>query len=401
MNRPLTKASYALQDLMHGSWAPGFHGANVVLHLIAALLAYFLLRRAFAFTGERPLQASLAAFAVAAIWAVHPALTETVSYVSGRSMGLSACLMLAALLAASGRQTKGAGVAAFLLALLAPLARETALVLPAILMWWQLTVQKRESRAAAVARFLPVLGGTLIGAAVIFSMPRHQELIGESLRARPPLEALLGNVHAASDILFYWIAPWRVTIDPAPPLAWPWDDAGTLARLGLFAAMALAALALRRRAPVTALGIGLALLALAPSNSILWRADPVALKPLYLGGLGLTLAVAALLVALAGRSRAAQSFLLTLALAAVLVFGAQTAARNALFADEIALWRDATEKTPGYGRPWIMLGYALFNEGRYGEAAAALRYGTNLAPWDDKAAAALALVEAILARGAS
>ena len=43
--RPLLKASYALQDWLHGPWAPGFHALNVVLHVACCALVYALLRR--------------------------------------------------------------------------------------------------------------------------------------------------------------------------------------------------------------------------------------------------------------------------------------------------------------------------------------------------------------------
>jgi tetratricopeptide (TPR) repeat protein len=396
MNRPLTKASYALQDWLHGPWAGGYHAVNVALHMATAVLALALVRRALRLGGLGAVSMPVA-FAVVALWAIHPALTETVTYVSGRSMGLSSCLVLGALLAATGSQTTTNRALTFACALLAPLARETALIAPAILIWWQLTLQPSEGRRAALLRLLPVAAGTALAAALILALPRHTDLIADSLRRRPPLDALLGNVHAAADILGFWAMPGRVTIDPKPPLAWPWTDIRTLAKLALFTALVLFALAFRRREGVVAFGIGLALLALAPSNTLLWRADPVALKPLYLGGLGLTLAASAALLRLAGASRAALSFLATAALFGTALLATQTVARNALFADEIALWQDAAAKTPAYGRPSIMLGYALFNAGRYEEAEAALARGCNLDPLDEEAAAALALVRAIRA----
>lgn len=391
MNRPLTKASYALQDAVHGPWEAGFHAVNTLLHLAATLLAFALLRRAGGLAGLDQAKAALLAFAAAAVWAVHPALTDTVTYVSGRTMGLSAALMLGALMASSGALTRSNAALAFATAALAVLARETALVLPAILIWWQMTLQ-REPWRVALRRAAPVMAGTLVAAVLIFALPRHQMLVAESLRSRPPLDALLGNLHAAAEILMHWFAPWRVTIDPTPPLEWGWADPRTLAKLALFAGLAAFAIVARRRLPLIAFGVGLALLALAPSNTLLWRADPVSLKPLYLSGLGLTLALAALALKL----RVPVKAIGAAALALIVTLGTMTVQRNALFADEIALWRDATQTTPDYGRPWIMLGYALFNAGRYEEAEAALQQGTALAPWDDEAAHALALVRSIL-----
>lgn len=397
MNRPLTKASYAAQDALHGLNPAAFHAVNIALHALSVALAFLLLRRAARWSMADGALATGLAFCVAAVWAVHPALTETVTYVSGRSMGLSALLILVLLLAASGAPSRLSTALVFLAALAAPLARETALIAPAILAWWLLTVQPAEPRRLFWRRLAPALIGAGIAAALIFASSRHADLVAYSLRTKPPLEALRGNVHAAFDILAYWATPLKVTIDPAPPLSWPWDDARTLAKLAFIAALAMAALVERRRRPLIAFGLGLALLALTPSNTLLWRADPVALKPLYLGGLGLTLAAGGLLI-LALSTRGGRRAFAAAALLVAAVLAAATIQRNTLFANETALWRDATVKTPDYGRPWIMLGYALFNEGRLDEAEAALRRGTDLDPLDDRAADALALVETIRER---
>lgn len=396
MNRPLTKASYAAQDALHGLNAAAFHGVNVALHVAAVVLAFLLLRRAARLSLPDGALATGLAFCVAAVWAVHPALTDTVTYVSGRSMGLSALLILAMLLGAGAAPSRLNAVFVFLCALAAPLARETALIAPAILAWWLLTVQPPESTGRFWRRLAPALVGAAVAAVLIFASSRHTDLVAYSLRHKPPLEALRGNVHAAFDILAYWATPLKVTIDPAPPLGWPWDDARTLAKLAFIAALAMAALVERRRRPLIAFGLGLALLALAPSNTLLWRADPVSLKPLYLGGLGLTLAAGAVLTLALSTRGGRRTFAATAMLVAA-VLAAATIQRNALFADETALWRDATLKTPDYGRPWVMLGYALFNEGLYDEAEAALRRGTDLDPLDARAAEVLALVEKIRA----
>ncbi len=395
MNRPLTKASYALQDLLHGPWAAGFHAVNVALHALSAPLAFVLLRRAALWSLHNAATATGLAFLVTGLWALHPALSETVTYVSGRSMGFSALLILALLLAGSGAPSRLNGAIVFACALAAPLARETALIAPALLGWWLVTVQPPSSRTEFWMRLWPALAGASIAAVLIAASPRHSDLIAYSLQHKPPLEALRGNVHAAFDILAYWAQPMNITIDPAPPLSWPWDDARTLAKLVFILALAASALIERRRRPLIAFGLGLALLALAPSNTLLWRADPVSLKPLYLGGLGLTLAAGALLASalttLAGRRVFVAAILLLTA-----VFAAATIRRNTLFANEVALWDDAAAHTPGYGRPWIMLGYALFNDGRYAEARDALSRGCDLDPLNAQAAEALRLTEKLL-----
>ena len=68
----------------------GFHVTNVLLHMLNVVLLFQLARR-FARIG-------LAAFAAAALFAVHPMMTEAVGYISGRSEVLCATFFMLALL---------------------------------------------------------------------------------------------------------------------------------------------------------------------------------------------------------------------------------------------------------------------------------------------------------------
>lgn len=361
--RPLLKASYALQDWLHGPWAPGFHAANLLLHLAAALVALCWLTR---------LAGTRAALVAVALWGLHPALANSVTEVAGRSAVLSGLLVLGCLALATGAPSRPRLLAAGLLAFLAPLARETALVLPLLLLWWQMTLGQEGGPGRGWRRAWPVWLGTLLAAAAILALPRHRELIDYSLAARGPLDALRGNLVAIPAILRFLAEPWAVTIDPAQPRPWGWGDWPTLlAAAGLLGA-ALAALLLRRRAPLAAFALGWTLLCLLPSNSLLWREEPVGLRPLYLAGLGPALLLALILA----RRRAG------LAVAALLCLGlgVLTLERNLLYADPVALWQDAADKAPGKGRPRVQLGLALLDRGCLDRAAAALAEGLRLDP---------------------
>lgn len=390
--RPLLKASYALQDWLHGSWPAGFHAVNVALHAASAVLVLALVRRAASLTGAVSPERLAACAAV--LWTVHPALAETVTYVSGRSAGLSALLMLSAMLLATGPRGRWAAAGACLCAGLAPLARETALVLPALLLLWQLTVA-REPAGPAIRRLAPVLLGTVAAAAILAAMPAHRGLIEFSLQARGPLDALRGNIHAVAEMLWLWLAPWQVSIDPAQPLAWGWLEAPTLLRLAGLAAAVAVGWGLRRRASLAAFAIGWTLLCLVPTNSVIWRVDPVALKPLYLASLGLAL-LAALLLDRIGRAwpRAA----LAAALALTVALASMTVQRNALYADPVALWRQAVEQAPERGRPWVGLGYALLETGDIDGAEQALAAGLAREPWSLSARTGLEIVAGRRAR---
>ena len=379
MVRPLLKASYALQDALGGMDAAAFHAVNLGLHLATTFLLLMLLRRALALTGVDRAVATVAVL----LWALHPALTETVSYASGRSMGLSTLLLITALLAATGPTPRP--ILAGLCALLAPLARETALVAPLLLLAWQITITRGDAPRRAFLRAAPVWIGTLLAALIIATMARHRDLVAFSLDQRGPIDSLRANLFAIPEILRLWIAPWELSILPAQPVIYGWTDGPTLLRLACLIALPAVALTLRRRAPVEALAILWTLLVLIPTNTILWRVDPVAIRPLYLAGIGLSLLISLALARL--------PFGLWLAVALAAPLGAMTFTRAMLYRDEVALFADAAQKTPLEPRAYRMLGLALANAGRVAEAREALDKALRLDPFDTEARNAIGLLD--------
>jgi hypothetical protein len=85
--RPATTLSYLCNYAILGSGrdAAGYHWTNLLLHLLNALLLYFVARR---FTGAIP------SAWIAALWGLHPVLTESVAAISGRpDLIASACVL--------------------------------------------------------------------------------------------------------------------------------------------------------------------------------------------------------------------------------------------------------------------------------------------------------------------
>src|SRR5262245_19627355 len=123
--RPLTLASVVVDYALWGSHPGPFHLANLIAHALAAFLAWRLFTRLFA--------SPWTAAAVAALWAVHPILSESVAWISGRTDPLATCGVLAALLAWLRRREGGGALwlalaAAFTYA--ACLAKESAMLTP-------------------------------------------------------------------------------------------------------------------------------------------------------------------------------------------------------------------------------------------------------------------------------
>ena len=92
--RPVLNASLALNHALSGTAVWSYHAVNILLHAVASLLLYFIVRRVLSRRGFEG--ADLVAGLSALLWAVHPLQTETVTYIVQRAEGLMSVAFLAA-----------------------------------------------------------------------------------------------------------------------------------------------------------------------------------------------------------------------------------------------------------------------------------------------------------------
>ncbi|KKU86110.1 MAG: TPR domain protein [Candidatus Gottesmanbacteria bacterium GW2011_GWA2_47_9] len=89
--RPISSLAFALQYKVFGANPAGFHFIGILFHLINALLVYFL--------AKKLLNRTDGALAIASLWALHPVLTEAVSWISNQSSLIFFGFFLTAILA--------------------------------------------------------------------------------------------------------------------------------------------------------------------------------------------------------------------------------------------------------------------------------------------------------------
>lgn len=385
--RPLLKLSQALNWTL--SPAPlGFHLFNLAAHALNTLLLWRLARHWLAAFAPR-VERDGGAFAVALLFALHPAATEAVTYISGRSISLAATLYLAALLAHAGgiqRDRRDLVLLWSPLLFAAALAvRETAITLPLALLataWFG-----RQPLRAALSSLRGHAVVVVLAAAAALATPGYRSFFGWSLKTRDLGEQALAQLEAHRHLLFHTLLGLRTNIDPdlrVPDGLTPGLAAMTLL---LAAAAALAAWS-RRRRPWLGFGIAWYLLHLAPSNSLLPRFDLANDRHLYLALPGVALVLVATLRPAAGR-RAALAAVAALAL----LLGAATVRRNADYRDETALWEATVRDSPGKPRAWINFGYARQLAGDIAGARAAYACALALDPGNEQAAINLAVLD--------
>ena len=399
--RPLLKLSYALNHAS-GAGVAGFHALNVLIHAGNGLLILFLVRRFAAQLGEGPVTAGWLALATALIFVLHPVQTEAVTYASGRSTSLSALFALGSIAVwVKARAQAGRPVQMFLVSPLLMLAamatKESAAIVPAVLLLWEATDTSRPFRWRGVfARTGMHWLLLVVGLVVALSLPAYRDFLATSLATRTVTGNLLAQVQGIRYLAGQLLNIDRMNADPALPVNLNLDADGALTLVVLVIVGALG-LANVRRFPLPAFAILWFFLWLAPTNSLLARLDLVNDRQLYvaLAGPALLLAAAIRRLATYQPRFAVIAFVLVLGLT-----GLATHLRNEVYRDEVTFWRDVVGQSPHNARAFNNLGVALADQCDLPRAEAAWRRALRLDPGYVRAAVNLQLLrEGVLPAG--
>lgn len=375
--RPLLKLTY-VASWVSGWDVEGFRALNIALHLANTALVAWVVREILAATGVPRARSANAALVAAALFALHPAQTESVTYISGRSVSLMATCYLAALLfhlRMPSVRGRGVTVLAFIVAIA---AKENAWTLP-----FAITAIE-AARPGALWRIVVSrthwLWWTLV--AVFFgalSIPGYRLLLERSLETRTLGENLLTQVDGIAYLLTRPLLLLQTNIDPDLAPQTQWTSTLAIEALALLAVLGIALWQWRRR-PWLGLGLVWPFALLLATNSVLPRLDVANDRQLYLALIGPAWIVG---IALQGLRSPRLAGGLAAALAIVL-FGT-TAARNRDYLTEVSLWEATARSSPGKARVWNNLGFARQTVGDVEGARAAYERALAIDPDDVKA----------------
>ncbi|GAB5605923.1 hypothetical protein [Sideroxyarcus sp. TK5] len=375
--RALLKASYTL-DWTLGLGTTGFHLSNLLIHLLNGWLVYRLSQHYYVRHGGLP--ATLPLF-VALLFVLHPAHSEAVSYISGRSASLMTLCYLAGLLAYTHGRQHASALHLHLLTplcfLAALLCKETAITFPFALLLWEryALAEQRNSFKAQWTSWALLLAAVLL---FLFSTA-YQSHMARSAH----FNTLGGNLATQANgmlwLLQQWALPLWLNIDPDLPLYRHLFEAPSALLLTL--ALLVTAWWLRKLRPWWSFALAWAVLQLLPLYVLLPRLDIANERQLYLVGWPLALA---LCIEIFQQLRAdhVRIALLTLLLAAALL----TAQRNLDYRSEIALWQATVEQSPNKARVHNNLGFAWLLAGTEDEARREFERALQLDPQHAEAA---------------
>jgi len=266
--RPLSVLSYALGWALHGDRPWAFHLTNVAIHGVNTVLVFLLADGFF----RAPLVASL-------VFALHPLATACVSQVFGRNYSLASTFMLLGLLLhlrwrRDGTLGRGQVACLAVLGTLAVLSKQTLIVFPLVVLWWEV----RATRWAALAsKRAALLAAAFV--AVAAGLVRFYALPLSATSPISPASFALSQLGNAAPIARLYVWPYSTAFVHD---LWFYDDVWhPEVAIGALLVGTLAAGAWRWRAQPAGWLLGALLICLLPTNSVLPKNEVVREWRLY------------------------------------------------------------------------------------------------------------------------
>ncbi|MCX7592145.1 MAG: tetratricopeptide repeat protein [Kiritimatiellae bacterium] len=378
-SRPLVQLSFYLNYALGGLHPAGYHLVNVLIHVLAAIVLFALVRTTLIGLGVGDVQSSLVGMVSGLIWGVHPLNTESVTYVSQRVESLMGLFYLVTLRAAAGYlRTDGRGwlAAAVVCCGLGMATKEVMITAPVTVALYAWFFAPRPL-ANLVRRKWPLwtgLGASWVVLASLMRATRRVDLLNVYVfQDYAPLEYALTQCKVVVHYLRLAFFPYPLCLDYSlEPVR---TITGVLPQATFLGCLVLITIWLTIRRRPAGMPLAAALLILSPTSSIVPRPDLAFEHRMYLP----LAAIVALIVALAARllrGRLRPSVVVPGVATVVIALGITTVLRNRDYASEESMWRDVVEKRPLNLRARIDYAVALSEKG---DADAALReYNTAL-----------------------
>jgi len=371
--RPVSTFSYLVNYTVLGDGTrPGdYHWVNFALHAINTTLVYLL--------GILIFERSSLALALAALWGLHPVLTESVTNIVGRADLLAAFGVLTGLLCYARAVSiagwrRWAWLGALVLAQAIGLfSKESAIVLPGIMLLYDLVWSERSTwraRAPAyaalalpIAAFFYLRGG--FDTHMLIEATENPLVNAGFWTARITAVRVIGK--------FLWLFFWPVELsadysyNAVPLFDWrasSWEDAKALISVAICLGFVLLAARWRHTVKAFLFFLGFFFVALLPtSNLVITIGSIMAERFLYLPSVGLAGCTVAVIHQLARRFsskwRVAPQAAWVAMGVACLVFAARTYARNFDWQNARTLWTSTVNVCPESARPHYNLATEL------------------------------------------
>ncbi len=377
--RPLLYATLAFNFHFDGFNPVGYHVFNIRVHILASMILFLIVQKTFLLptvSGWLKKDAWILALASALIWLLHPVHTQAVTYTIQRAESLMGMLFLASLYFSIQYLTSRQGywlISAGIAAVLCGLTKEVALVLPVIVLFYDLTFFPETFFVAIKRNWLLYATLSFMWLVMIFlyltTRPEEKLTAGFGMQGMTPL---LYAANQPSVILHYLhLAFWPDNL----VFDYQWPPVTQLRMLlpsmTIVATWILVLWTLYRRFRVLSFLCLSFFILLLPSSSIIPLKDLIFEYRLYL-----SLACTAILGVLGLKyflerfvhPKSRQAFFVVCVAFICLILGGLTYQRNKTYLTQENVWLDVIKKQPGNARAYNNLGEYWLRIGRNASA---------------------------------
>ncbi|MFC1671801.1 tetratricopeptide repeat protein [Planctomycetota bacterium] len=297
--RPIQELSYMMDFSIWGFEAVGYHLTSLLLHIGVAFVLFLI---AAQLSKDR-----ITGLVASVLYLVHPLHTEAVTYIAGRADSLAALFaLLAFYLYAMHRtlETKPERVTYVTLSSLsfvcALLSRENALILPALLLFYELTFVTEEKWKARIPRLLPFFSLTAIYGALRLTVLNFGHPVARIPEDVGFYERVLTFFRAFAGYVRLIFVPLDLHMERNPLYSRSILDPKVLVSVVLLAIVIGVTILLRKRRTLVHFGLGWFLITLFPSSNIPFVLNaPMAEHWLYIPLMGIAVTGASLLTSAA------------------------------------------------------------------------------------------------------
>jgi tetratricopeptide (TPR) repeat protein len=372
-----------------------FHVVNLLLHLINTLLAFGLarlvIRRAYKTSGG-----TLAASAVALVFAVLPIHTMAVNLIASRAVVQSATfsllfLILAVLFLNPVRPVpQRIGLAAGAVAALLCSVASKAVGIGAVGLFGLLAyvIGRRVGKISFTRRQLLYLGIIMVTSAALLVGLNRSGMVWTG-RYHGVWPNLMTQAGVTLQYLKLIVWPVGLSVEHDVPVVHTFWDPGVVLSVTVVLGLLVIGSWLVLRGSLLGLFILWYFAALAPSSSLIPRIETMLEYRAYLAALGFAGALVWLLHQLQawlrargqGPARWGPAVALTLGALWVIVMSVVTFQHNQIYTDPVHLWTNAVKNAPQKARPYLGLGWVLDKKGRLKEAISHYYQGLQINPY--------------------
>jgi Flp pilus assembly protein TadD len=365
---PFHIISYMIDYTLWGLRPSGFIFSNLLIHAVNGILFYLLLFR----MTRRSVLGFLAAF----IFLFHPVQVESVAWISQRKNLLAMFFFLSSFHFYISYRTTGklkskffyaSSIMAFILALL---SKSVTVILPLVLLLYDLCYHENSSRKSWMTNKIPFLFAA--GAALLVAL-RSQLPENEGGRISYAIEGPLGVFYTMLTVLpqYFKIIFWPTELSAMymPPMKVRIDSAVAWSALFVVLLVVLGFYLYRKRKELF-FWYALFFVGLLPVSQIVSIVTLMNDRYLYFPLLGAAAFYGLIALPSAGNAydfrKSGLSLILCLLIMPLPWLSWQ---RTSVWSNDASLWMDTTRKTPSSPLAWNGLGMAYADAGRFDEAA--------------------------------